>query len=61
MKYILILFLLAFNLPNEAFAHSKNSTVLSKPNNFKKANKFRKKRGFLWGLFKKKSCDCPKH
>jgi hypothetical protein len=21
----------------------------------------RKKKGFLWGLFKKKDCGCPKH
>jgi len=28
----------------------------------KEAKVYRKKRGFLWGLFKsKKSCDCPKY
>ncbi|MHA8066082.1 hypothetical protein V7S76_05275 [Aquirufa sp. ROCK2-A2] len=61
MKYLLLIVLMTFNLPNETLASSKNSTVHYSPNNFKKANKVRKKRGFLWGLFKKKSCDCPKH
>lgn len=30
--------------------------------NLRKRKGYRKKRGFMWGLFKKRnSCDCPKH
>jgi hypothetical protein len=29
---------------------------------FKRKRKgYRKKRGFMWGLFKKNDCGCPKH
>ncbi len=28
----------------------------------KKSGKYKKKKGFMWGLFKgKDQCDCPKH
>ncbi len=27
----------------------------------KSAYKRRRKKGFLWGLFRKKDCGCPKH
>jgi len=27
----------------------------------RKARGYRKKKGFLWGLFRKNDCGCPKH
>ncbi|MFN3847891.1 MAG: hypothetical protein ACK4NY_00610 [Spirosomataceae bacterium] len=52
---------------NQAFTQSEASfhTLSSKNLGGGKRNKngrYRKKKGFLWGLFKgKNQCDCPKH
>jgi hypothetical protein len=46
------------DMPAEPVATS-TSNSFRKP---KEPKVYRKKRGFLWGLFKsKKSCDCPKY
>lgn len=40
-----------------------NTTVKAKEETiFKRKRKgYRKKKGFMWGLFKKNDCGCPKH
>jgi hypothetical protein len=44
----------------------KSSTIKNdqskKPGRKNKDGSYKRKKGFMWGLFKKKSsCDCPKH
>lgn len=62
MKYLILLCLISFNIPANS-STAKSSTELSYSiSSQKKMAKYRKKKGFLWGLFKKKKkgCDCPK-
>ncbi|AWL08253.1 hypothetical protein HME7025_00380 [Aquirufa nivalisilvae] len=62
MKYLILFCLFSFSLPaHSAVADSKIELSYSSSSQ-KKAAKYRKKKGFLWGLFKKKKkgCDCPK-
>lgn len=46
-----------------AVSQSAETTVSAKEEMiFKRKRKgFRKKKGFMWGLFKKNDCGCPKH
>lgn len=46
-----------------AIARSTETTVKATETTiFKRKRKgYRKKRGFMWGLFKKNDCGCPKH
>ncbi|RXK50985.1 hypothetical protein [Aquirufa rosea] len=62
MKYLLFICLLSFNLPMDSYAAESSKELRYSISNQKKAAKYRKKKGFLWGLFKKKKkgCDCPK-
>lgn len=61
-KGFLLLICLSCLSPIDAQAEvisSSTSIHFRKP---KEPKVYRKKRGFLWGLFKsKKSCDCPKY
>ena len=49
--------------PAETYASVRSASVKAKEEAiFKRKKKgYRKKRGFMWGLFKKKDCGCPKH
>jgi hypothetical protein len=39
-----------------------NKTEINGGGRRKKSGTYRKKKGFMWGLFRGKSqCDCPKH
>ena len=64
---ILIVALLSLEAETMALKPSTNSNakfeIATKTNNLIGRRKgYRKKRGFLWGLFKKKNaCNCPKH
>ncbi len=70
-KIILALFAFIFALPeySEASIHATKTQTesISKSDTFgggkrNKNGRYRKKKGFMWGLFKGKSqCDCPKH
>ena len=44
-----------------AAAYSANPTVKEVAIFRKKKKGFRRKKGFLWGLFKKNDCGCPNH
>ncbi len=47
--------------PNKAESTHFETTTISN-NTIGRRKGYRKKRGFLWGLFKKKNaCNCPKH
>lgn len=51
---------------NNVINSFENSSVKNdqskKPGRKNKDGSFKRKKGFMWGLFKKKSsCDCPKH
>ena len=39
----------------------KNTTISETSSVVKTMVKRRRKKGFLWGLFKKNDCGCPKH
>jgi hypothetical protein len=68
---ILVFFAAIMVLPEyseAAIQNTKNQTEsISKQDTFGggrrgKSGRYRKKKGFMWGLFKGKSqCDCPKH
>lgn len=40
---------------------NKNTTISETSSVVKTTVKRRRKKGFLWGLFKKNDCGCPKH
>lgn len=40
---------------------SKKTTIYKTSSMSKTTVKRRRKKGFLWGLFKKNDCGCPKH
>jgi DNA modification methylase len=70
-KLVLFLFALIFTLP--AYAEASNYTTKNQTESISKSEalgggkrnkngRYRKKKGFMWGLFKgKNQCDCPKH
>jgi len=68
MKKVILLSLtlglmLPLDAPLQAAASStttevKETQVLKRK---RKARGYRKKKGFLWGLFRKNDCGCPKH
>jgi hypothetical protein len=64
MKKIILLSVAftCFQVETEAnsFASNYSNTTISATNS-NKPYKRRRKKGFLWGLFKKKDCGCPKH
>jgi hypothetical protein len=70
MKKIIILMLLSILALIPEFSQASDNKVISttevqKANGGGRKNKngsYRKKKGFMWGLFRGKSqCDCPKH
>lgn len=70
-RIILAIFAAMMLLPEcseAAIQNTKNQTEsISKEDTFgggrrNKNGRYRKKKGFMWGLFKgKNQCDCPKH
>jgi hypothetical protein len=63
-KYILIFFISLCMLPDTEVASvsvSTKTTISETVLDSKVVIKRRRKKGFLWGLFKKKDCGCPKH
>ena len=64
MKKLIIFSLLmsCFQIESEAFTRVFTATSISatKTETTYKTRR-RRKKGFLWGLFKKKDCGCPKH
>jgi hypothetical protein len=63
-KYILVFFISLFMLPDTEAASvsvSTKTTISETVLDSKVVIKRRRKKGFLWGLFKKKDCGCPKH
>lgn len=64
-KLLLLLVLSGLLLPAEAMAYSHASSAPTvKEMSFgkrKKARGYRKKKGFMWGLFRKNDCGCPNH
>jgi len=70
MKKIAILFLIGTLALTPEFSQASNYNIISLKESKeingggrrKKNGSYRKKKGFLWGIFKGKSqCDCPKH
>jgi hypothetical protein len=45
----------------ETFATNNKTTISANLSESKTVIKRRRKKGFLWGIFKKKDCGCPKH
>ncbi len=63
-KLILLTVIFAcFQVETEAFntISYKKTTISETSTVVKTAVKRRRKKGFLWGLFKKNDCGCPKH
>ncbi|WP_146199180.1 hypothetical protein [Arcicella aurantiaca] len=63
-KLILLTAIIAsFQVETEAFnTISSTKTILTATSSEAKVVvKRRRKKGFLWGIFKKKDCGCPKH
>ena len=63
-KLILLTVILAcFQVESEAANNiSYKNTIISETSSVLKTTlKRRRKKGFLWGLFKKNDCGCPKH
>ena len=71
MKRIIIflvscLFIITPELSSASMFDTQTTTVSAKEElgkgRRKKSGKYKKKKGFMWGLFKgKNQCDCPKH
>jgi hypothetical protein len=65
MKKLILLFIMlsAFQVETEGMntVSNKNTTISTASSEVKTVVKRRRKKGFLWGLFKKKDCGCPKH
>lgn len=61
--FIIFAFALFLALPEVSLANTKDSkdTVSQQIFGKKKHKGYRKKKGFMWGLFKKNDCGCPKH
>ncbi len=63
-KLILLTIIFAcFQVESEATNNVsyKNTTISETSSAVKTTVKRRRKKGFLWGLFKKNDCGCPKH
>ena len=63
-KLILLTIIFAcFQVESEAANNVsyKNITISETSSTVKTMVKRRRKKGFLWGLFKKNDCGCPKH
>jgi hypothetical protein len=63
-KLILLTVILScFQLETEASGNfiSKKTTISATTSEAKMVIKRRRKKAFLWGIFKTKDCGCPKH
>jgi hypothetical protein len=63
-KLILLTVIIAcFQVETEASNNisSTKTTISATSSEAKIVVKRRRKKGFLWGIFKKKDCGCPKH
>jgi hypothetical protein len=45
----------------ETFVTNTKTAISANLSETKTVVKRRRKKGFLWGIFKKKDCGCPKH
>jgi hypothetical protein len=63
MKNLLYLvFIILFALPESAEAKNIDASQTQQFDVLKRKKGYRRKRGFLWGIFRKRSqCDCPKN
>lgn len=68
MKKLILLFMVLSCLSVEGIqassVTSSNNENLVRITTIEKHNSFikrRRKKGFLWGIFRKKDCGCPKH
>jgi len=70
MKKTVILLLLGMFFLMPEFSQASENKIVSKTEiqktngggRRKKSGAYRKKKGFMWGIFRGKSqCDCPKH
>ena len=63
-KLILLTVIFAcFQVETEASSNinATTTTISATSSEAKMVVKRRRKKGFLWGIFKKKDCGCPKH
>jgi hypothetical protein len=63
-KLILLTVIFAcFQVETEASSNinATKTTISATSSEVKMVIKRRRKKGFLWGIFKKKDCGCPKH
>lgn len=63
-KLILLTVIIAcFQVETEASSNitARKTTISATFSEAKMVVKRRRKKGFLWGIFKKKDCGCPKH
>ncbi|WP_394990457.1 hypothetical protein [Emticicia sp.] len=70
MKQIIIIFFLSVLVFMPEFSQASESKLVTKMQIQKandggrknKSGSYRKKKGFMWGIFRgKNQCDCPKH
>jgi hypothetical protein len=61
--FFLTVILACFQVETEAsnITSYKKTTICETSSVSKTVGKRRRKKGFLWGLFKKNDCGCPKH
>jgi len=63
-KLIILIVIFAYSQVESEAANNvsdKNTTIYETSSVVKTTVKRRRKKGFLWGLFKKNDCGCPKH
>ncbi|MEA5457799.1 hypothetical protein VB796_02040 [Arcicella sp. LKC2W] len=63
-KLILLTVIIAsFQVETEASSNTNltKTTISATSSEVNMVVKRRRKKGFLWGIFKKKDCGCPKH
>jgi len=64
MKKLILLTVLfsCVQVESEAFTTNATKTTIAESQSHSSLKtKRRRKKGFLWGIFKKKDCGCPKH
>lgn len=59
---LFIVFMLPLEASVEAATKTTHESIMLKPTEvLRKKKGYRKKKGFMWGLFRKNNCGCPKH
>lgn len=61
--FLLTILLSCLQIETQAETHIvlKKTSISATSTEAKTIIKRRRKKGFLWGIFKKKDCGCPKH